>query len=85
MSEKYHKLLFTIEVDDILAQVSEYNNRFVTENDAEQLLYAIEQNLNDWFYENVGTVIRTGIEDNIDAVMNPEKNNDGHDRHYGIS
>jgi hypothetical protein len=76
MTKKYHSLLFTIEVEDILAQVSEYNNHFVTENDAEQLLYAMEQNLNDWFYENVGSVIRTGIEDNIHDVMNPKKEND---------
>lgn len=85
MNEKYHKLLFTIGVDDILSQITEYNNHFVTENDAEQLLYAIEQSLNDWFYENVGTIIRTGIEDNIDMIMNFAKENDGHDHYYGIS
>ena len=71
MSQK--EILLTVDKDMILACVTEYDHKYVTENDAEILLSRMEQDICDWFYENVGTAIEESVVKYIHEVMNPGK------------
>jgi len=66
-------ILLTVDVEMILDRITEYDHKYVTETDAEVLLSRIEQDISDWFYENIGTALDEAIDKHIHEVMNPEK------------
>ena len=66
-------ILLTVDIEMILDRITEYDHKYVTETDAEVLLSRMEQDIRDWFYENIGTVIDEAIDKHIHEVMNPEK------------
>ena len=66
-------IILAVDTDMILACITEYGNKYVTENDAETLLNRMEQDIIDWFYENIGTVVENQIEKYIHEVMNPKR------------
>jgi len=66
-------ILLTVDVEMILDRITEYDHKYVTETDAELLLSRIEQDISDWFYENIGTALDEAIDKHIHEVMNPEK------------
>ena len=67
------EILLTVDAEMILACVTEYDNKYVTETDAEVLLDRIEDNVRDWFYENIHTIIEQEVNKHIHEVMNPKK------------
>jgi len=69
------EILLTVDAEMILACVTEYDHKYVTETDAEMLLDRIEEQVRDWFYENIGTALDEAINKHIHEVMNP-KNED---------
>jgi hypothetical protein len=66
-------ILLTVDVEMILDRITEYNHKYVTETDAEMLLSLMEQDISDWFYENIGTAIDEAINKHIHEVMNPKR------------
>jgi len=75
MSKKIfaNDILLTVDAEMILDHVTEYDHKYVTETDAEMLLSLIEQDISDWFYENIGTALDQAIDKHIHEVMNPRK------------
>jgi hypothetical protein len=69
-------ILLTVDVEMILDRITEYDHKYVTETDAEVLLSRIEQDISDWFNENIGTAIDEAIAKHIHEVMNPKKETD---------
>lgn len=67
------EIILIVDIDTILANVTEYDGKYVTDNNAETLLTYMEENIRDWFYENIGTVVEQQVENYIHEVMNPEK------------
>lgn len=57
----------------ILAIVTEYDNKYVTETDAEMLLGRIEEQVRDWFYENIHVIVEQEIDKHIHEVMNSKR------------
>ena len=66
-------ILLNVDVEMILDRITEYDHKYVTETDAEMLLSLIEQDISDWFYENIGTALDKAIIKHIHIVMNPKK------------
>ena len=66
-------ILLSVDVEMILDRITEYDHKYVTETDAETLLSRIEQDISDWFYENIGTALDEAIDKHIHEVMNPRK------------
>jgi len=66
-------ILLTVDVEMILDHITEYDHKYVTETDAEVLLSRIEEDIRDWFYENIGTALDKAIDKHIHEVMNPRK------------
>jgi hypothetical protein len=66
-------ILLNVDVEMILDRITEYDHKYVTETDAEMLLSLIEQDISDWFYENIGTALDEAIIKHIHKVMNPKK------------
>jgi len=66
-------ILLNVDVEMILDRITEYDHKYVTETDAEILLSRIEQDISDWFYENIGTALDEAIDKHIHEVMNPRK------------
>ena len=64
-------ILLNVDVEMILDCITEYDHKYVTETNAEMLLSLIEQDINDWFYENIGTALDKAIDKYIHEVMNP--------------
>ena len=70
------EILLTVDAEMILACITEYDNKYVTETDAEILLDRIEENVRDWFYENIHVIVEQEIDKHIHEVMNPKKETD---------
>jgi len=66
-------ILLNVDVEMILDRITEYDHKYVTETDAEMLLSLIEQDISDWFYENIGTALDEAINKHIHEVMNPKR------------
>ena len=66
-------ILLNVDVEMILDRITEYDHKHVTETDAEMLLSLIEQDISDWFYENIGTALDEAINKHIHEVMNRER------------
>jgi hypothetical protein len=66
-------ILLNVDVEMILDRITEYDHKYVTEANAEMLLSLMEQDISDWFYENIGSVLDEAIGKYIHEVMNPEK------------
>jgi hypothetical protein len=66
-------ILLNVDVEMILDRITEYDHKYVTETDAEMLLSLIEQDISDWFYENIGAALDEAIDKHIHKVMNQEK------------
>ena len=82
MTRKSHsKIILSVDKETIFACVTEYDGKFVSDSDAEALLSRIEENVQDWFYENIGTVVEQEIEKHLHEIMNPSRESDGHDYH----
>lgn len=73
VSKSYYSIVLEVDIDMILANISEYDGRFVGGGDAKNLLILMEQDINDWFYENISTVIENGIDKYIHQVMCPKQ------------
>ena len=70
------EILLSVDAEMILICITEYDNKYVTETDAEVLLGRIEENVRDWFYENVYTIMEEEIDKHIHEVMNPKRETD---------
>jgi len=66
-------ILLNVDVEMILDRITEYDHKHVTETDAEMLLSLIEQDISDWFYENIGTALDEAINKHIHEVMNRKR------------
>jgi hypothetical protein len=67
------EILLTVDSEMILAVVTEYDNKYVTEADAEMLLGRIEEQVRDWFYENIHGIVEQEVDKHIHEVMNPKR------------
>jgi len=65
-------ILLNVDVEMILDRITEYDHKYVTEDNAEMLLSLMEQDISDWFYENVGSALDEAIGKYIHEVMNPK-------------
>jgi len=67
------QILLTVDSEMILAVVTEYDNKYVTETDAEMLLGRIEEQVRDWFYENIYGIVEREVDKHIYEIMNPKR------------
>lgn len=78
------KITLEVTIENILDNISEHNNRHIDEIDAENLLVAIQPQVEDWFNNAIDTVIVNAIENVIDDVMDVTPDIDGHNAHYRL-
>ena len=78
------KITFEVTVENILDNISEHNDRYIDEVDAEKLLVAIQQQVEDWFNNAIDKVIVDAIDNVIDDVMQIVPDTDGHNTYYGL-
>lgn len=78
------KITFEVTIENILDNISEHNDRHIDEVDAENLLVAIQQQVEDWFNNAIDKVIVDAIDNVIDNVMQIVPDTDGHNTHYGL-
>ena len=78
MSKKVfaENILLAVDVEMVTDRITEYDYKYVTETDAEVLLSLMEQDIRDWFYENVGTAIDKAIDKYIYEVVNTKRETD---------
>jgi len=67
------EILLTVDAEMILACVTEYDNKYVTETNAEILLERIEDNVRDWFYENIHGIVEREVDKHPCRPLKPRK------------
>lgn len=68
----YSEILLTVDTEMIRGYITEYDGKYVTETNARDLLAHMENNIRDWFYENVYTIMEKEIDTHIHEIMNPK-------------